>query len=138
VWARGGTQRVEASRQRAEGSRLHQHVAERGRLDRAGDDRHAACVGGQLAQQLVARSTTDDVDHVDVAVGQPLGVAHRAAVRQGEAVDDAAPGSRNDGNSVGAIPSHVMRSVAHVRVVTSSSCVVEALVISGPRSPVSQ
>ena len=42
-------------------------VAEGGCLDRSGDDREPGEVGGELAQQLVLRAATHDVDHVDAA-----------------------------------------------------------------------
>src|SRR5262245_38890443 len=51
----------EASVEHARGARLDKDVAERGGLDRAGQHRFAAGVGGQLAQQLVAGAAADDV-----------------------------------------------------------------------------
>ena len=49
-----------------------------------------------------------------------------------------APGSSSGGSSVLSIPSRSARSVAHVRVVASSRPVVDALVTSATRAPVSQ
>ncbi len=58
----------------AVGPRLHEDVAERGRLDWSGDDRAVTRIRGQLAQQRVARAAADDVYDVDVAPGQPYGI----------------------------------------------------------------
>ena len=57
---------------RPDGARLHQDVAEGRGLDRAGLDREAAGVGGQLAQQLVAGASPDQVHDVDLPAGQLL------------------------------------------------------------------
>ena len=51
-------------------ARLHQHVAEGRGLDRPGDHRQPAGVGGELAQQRVLRAAADQVHDVDVAPGQ--------------------------------------------------------------------
>ena len=57
--------------QRAVAPGLDEHVAERGGLDRAGDDGEAGQVAAvQLAEQLVLRAAADDVDHVDLAPGE--------------------------------------------------------------------
>ena len=73
--SRASAEPMQSTRQRTKGPRLNEHVAEGGRLDRPGDDRHAACVRGQLAEHLVAGSATDDVHDVDLTVGQPLGAS---------------------------------------------------------------
>ena len=77
--------------QRAVRAGLDQHVAQRGGLDRAGDDRQPAGVGGELAQQRVLRAAADDVDDVDALAGEPLRPA-RCVVGEAprEAVQDAA------------------------------------------------
>ena len=72
------------------GPGLHQHVAQRRRLDRAGQHRQPAGVGGELAEQRVARSAADDVHDLDVPAGQLGGPAHGAPVGQRQAVEDAA------------------------------------------------
>ena len=55
--ARLGERRHRAGRQH-----LHRDVAERGRLDRPGDDRAAGRIGGELIQQTIARAAADDAD----------------------------------------------------------------------------
>ena len=52
------------------GARLDQHVAQRGGLDRPGDDRQAGRVGGELAQQGVLRAAADEVHRPHVAAGE--------------------------------------------------------------------
>ena len=74
----------------AVGAGLHEHVAQRGRLHRAGQHRQPAGVGGELAQQAVARSPTDQVHHLDLAPGERGGPPDRAPVGQRQAVQDAA------------------------------------------------
>ena len=59
------------------GAGLHQRVAERRRLDRAGQHRQPARVGGELAEQGVPRAAADDVHDLDVAAGQLGGAAAR-------------------------------------------------------------
>jgi hypothetical protein len=95
-------QAVEIIRGRAERARLDQRVAQRRRLDRARDHRQPARVGGELAEQFVPGAAADHVDDVRVPPGQLLDLHNRAAVRQGEAVEDAAddPG-RAGGHRVG-------------------------------------
>ena len=61
----------------AVGAGLDEQVAQRGRLDRAGDDRHAGGVGGELAEQRVLRAAADEVDDVDGVPGELLGLADR-------------------------------------------------------------
>ena len=56
--------------QRAElagGAGLHEHVAERGGLDRARDHLAAGHVGGQLVQERVLHAAADHVDRADLA-----------------------------------------------------------------------
>ena len=75
VAANERAQRLEVAGEQAARARLDEHVAERGRLDRTGDDRQPAGVGGQLAEQLVARAAADQVDDLDRSAGQPRRVA---------------------------------------------------------------
>ena len=49
---------------RAGREHLHRDVAERGRLDRTGEDGPAGGIGRELIQQPVARSAADDPDLV--------------------------------------------------------------------------
>ena len=56
---------------------LDEYVAQGGRLGGTGDDRESAGVGGEPAQQLVARAAADDADDVHRASGQALGVRDR-------------------------------------------------------------
>ena len=72
-------------------------VAQGGRLGRPGDHRQAERVGGELAQQVVARPAADDVHHVGVLAGQRLRVEQRAPVREGQAVHDAPDDLRRAG-----------------------------------------
>ena len=65
-----GTHGGEVGQVGAEGARLDEHVAERGRLDRAGQHRHAEGVRGQLAEQVVVGAAADDVHDLEVAAGQ--------------------------------------------------------------------
>src|SRR5262249_27644700 len=55
---------------RAGAEHLDGDVAERGRLDRAGEHRPAGRVGGELVEQPVARPAADDADLFDAAAGQ--------------------------------------------------------------------
>jgi hypothetical protein len=57
-------------------ARLHEDIADRRRLDRTGDDREPARVGGQLAEQFVAAPAADQVDDVDRSTRQPDGIAN--------------------------------------------------------------
>ena len=50
--------------------RLHEHVSEDGRLDRAGEDGTGAGIGGELIEQGVARAAADDVDDFDALAGE--------------------------------------------------------------------
>ena len=68
-------QRLEVAGRAPRRAGLDEHVAERGRLDRTGEHRQPAGVGGQLAEQLVAGAAADEVDDVDVAAGQAGRVA---------------------------------------------------------------
>ena len=52
--------------EQAQADRLHQHIADRGRFDGAGDDRAIARIGGELAQQRVLAAAADDVDRVQL------------------------------------------------------------------------
>src|SRR6188768_404429 len=70
-----GPQRREVSADCPGRAGLHEDVAERGRLDRTGQHGQPAGVRGELAEQLVAGATTDDVHRVDVPAGQLLGLA---------------------------------------------------------------
>ena len=54
-----------------------------------GDDGQPARVGGELAQQLVARPAADDVHDVGVPPGQRLRVEQRPPVGERQAVEDA-------------------------------------------------
>ena len=83
-------QRHRSPVEHAVGAGLHQQVAQRGGLDRAGDDRQAGRVGDELAQQLVLRAAADDVDDVDPPPGQPWRVLDSGGERVGQAVQDAA------------------------------------------------
>jgi hypothetical protein len=65
---------------------LHEDVAQRRGLDRAGDHRFACRVGRELAEQLVLRSTAHDVHHVHGAVGQAFRGGDGLGVTGGEAV----------------------------------------------------
>ena len=56
---------VEAAGDEPERPRLDEDVADRRRLDRAGDHRAARGVRGELAQQGVLRAAADDVDDLD-------------------------------------------------------------------------
>ncbi len=60
-----------------EGPGLDEYVAQCRGLDRPGLDGHAARVGGELTEQRVPGSASDDVYDVDLATGEALGVAHR-------------------------------------------------------------
>ena len=55
-------QRLERSGHEARCPRLHEHVAERRRLDGAGEHGEPRPVGGALAEQLVEGAAADDVD----------------------------------------------------------------------------
>jgi hypothetical protein len=72
-----------------QGPGLDEDVAERRGLDRPGEQRQPAGVGGKLAQQRIASPTTDHVEDVDIASGELLGLTNGTPVGQGEAVDDA-------------------------------------------------
>ena len=72
------------------GPRLHQHVAQRGTLDRPGDHRQAGRVRGELAQQLVAHSPADHVHDADVLVRERRRLPDGPPVGERERVEDAA------------------------------------------------
>ena len=76
----------------AGGAGLDEDVAQRGRLDGAGDDLAARDVGGQPAQQLVARAAADHVDARDVAARDRLEPLEHEAVLAGERDEDAPHG----------------------------------------------
>ena len=80
---------VQVREVRAERARLHQDVAQRGRLDRSGEDRQAAGRGGEPAEQVVARPAAHDVHDVDGDAGQLGGLPDDPAVGQRQAVEDA-------------------------------------------------
>src|SRR4051794_2477235 len=75
---------------RTQGAGLDQRVAEGGRFDRPSEHRPAAGVGSQLAEQLVVRAATDNVDDLDVHPGQLTRHPDRAPVGQGQTVEDGA------------------------------------------------
>ena len=68
------------------GAGLDEQVADRGRLDRPGEDGPAGQVGGELAQQRVGRTATDDVHDVGPATGERLGPLQGPSVLAREAV----------------------------------------------------
>ncbi len=72
-------QAFEIARQQPVRAGLDEDVAERRRLDRPGDHRQPAGVGGELAEQRVAGAAADEVDDVDRAPGQARRVARRSA-----------------------------------------------------------
>ena len=88
----GVAQRLERSvrSEPAVRARLHEHVAERGRLDRAGEHRQPGAVGGALAEQRVQRAAADDVDRRRRRARRGgRRCARRSANACGEALDDA-------------------------------------------------
>src|SRR3546814_13473112 len=68
-------------------ARLNEDVPERGGLDGPRENGQPRAVGGGLAQQLVERAATDDVDDVDVAVGQTGSRAHGGGEGSSDALD---------------------------------------------------
>ena len=94
---------------RAGREHLHRDVAERGRLDRAGDHGAAGRVRGELIQQAIARSAADDADFVERGAGQLLERLEHDAVLEREALEDrAGKGGRRRrapaGRSAGSTP----------------------------------
>ena len=76
-------ERLEVAREEPAGARLHEDVAEGGRLDRPGQDRQLAGVRGQLAEERVPGAAADEVDDLDRPAGQAGGVPDRPAVCRG-------------------------------------------------------
>jgi hypothetical protein len=66
------------------GPRLDEDVAQRGRLDGPCRDRHTSKIRGELAQQCVARSATDNMDDLGLPSGQIVGRRDGLGVRGGE------------------------------------------------------
>ena len=79
------------------GPGLDEDVAERRRLDRPGQHRDLARVGGELAEQRVSGAAADEVDDLDGPTRQPRRVTDGSGVGGGEAVEDAPdePGARS-------------------------------------------
>src|SRR5689334_19869692 len=71
----------EVALEQAMGAGLDQDVAECGRLNRSGEDRQLAGIGGQLAQELVARPATDEMHDPHLQTGEPLGIVDRPGKR---------------------------------------------------------
>lgn len=69
---------------------MNENVAQRGGLDRARQNRHTARIGRQLGQQIVLRTTSHQMDDIDLGAGEVGGLAHDAPVGDGKAVQDAA------------------------------------------------
>ena len=61
----GGVAYRHARRQVAKRASLHEEVAEDGRLFGTGEHAPAGAIGGELVEQIVPRSSTDDVEVVD-------------------------------------------------------------------------
>ena len=79
--ADAGPERGQVAGERAVGAALDQQVAERGRLDRAGEHRPAGRVGGQLAEQRVAGAAADEVHDLHRLTGELLGLGDRGGER---------------------------------------------------------
>ena len=87
------------------GPGLHEHVADRGRLDWPGDHRQSAGIGGELAQQRVLTPSAHDVYDRDVSSGEPGCLGHGLCECRRKAVENAADDGRPSGRLTSVQPS---------------------------------